>query len=60
MEYHAGDEPVAQLLPHPGQVPSVMAGDGTARLYFEREDAFPGELGDDVDFVSPVGVTKVV
>ena len=47
MEHHTTDEPVAELAAHPGQVPGIAGGDGTARLYREPKDALPGKFGDD-------------
>jgi hypothetical protein len=60
VEHYAANEPVAELVAHPGQVPGVVGGDGAARLYLERQDAFPGKLGDDVSFASPVGIAQVI
>ena len=60
VEHHTTDEPVAELAAHPGQVPGIAGGDGTARLYREPKDALPGKFGDDPGFASPVSIAQVV
>jgi hypothetical protein len=54
VEHRTGEEALAELLAQPLQVPGVAALGRRGGLDLDRDDVARGELGDQVDLVTPV------
>ena len=60
MQDYAADEAVSELVTDPGQMPGVVAVRSTGRLDLDPDNTLGADLGEDVDLVATLFLTKVV